>query len=303
MTRQLAALWIAILVSWPAFAQLEPPDTTIRTEQVAPGIYVLYGQGGNIGVSAGADGVFLIDDQYAFMTPSVVAALRELKAEPPRFVLNTHWHSDHTGGNENHAKGGALIVAHDQVRARMSTDQFLSFVQSAVPASPAGALPVVTFNDAVTFYLNGDEIHGTYVPHAHTDGDVIVHFRKANVIHAGDLFFRFYPFIDISSRGSVSGLLAGVDRILGMADDNTRIIPGHGPLANRADLAAYREMLAVTSGRIRDLIVAGKTVDEVVAAAPNADYDQQWGWAFITPERYSRMLYELIDKELKPDRT
>jgi len=303
MYRQLTAFWIALLVPAAAFAQLQPPDTTIRTEQVAPGIYMLIGRGGNIGVSTGPDGVFLIDDQYAPMTSSVVAALRELDAGPPRFVLNTHWHGDHTGGNENLAKEGSLLIAHDQVRARLSTDQFVTFLQVAVPASPAAALPVVTFSDEISFHLNGDEIRGSYAPHAHTDGDVFVTFRKANVIHAGDLFFRFYPYIDISAGGSVSGMIAAVDRILAMSDENTRIIPGHGPLANRADLVGYRQMLMVTSGRIRDLVVAGKTVEEVVAAAPNADYDLKWAWTFITAERYSRMLYELIDKELNPGRT
>jgi glyoxylase-like metal-dependent hydrolase (beta-lactamase superfamily II) len=282
MLRRLTAIGLAMLAP-AAIAQLTPPDTTIHTEQVAPGIYMLIGQGGNIGVSTGADGTFLIDDQYAPMTPSVIAALKDL--------------------NENLAKEGAVLVAHDQVRARMSSAQFISLVQSAVPASPQAALPIVTFNDAVTFYLNGDEIHGTYSPHAHTDGDVFVHFRKANVIHAGDLFFRFYPFIDISSGGSIAGLIAGVDRILAIADDKTRIIPGHGPLANRVDLVEYRQMLMTTSGRIRELMKAGKTADEIVAAAPNADYDQEWAWGFITPERYIRMVYELLESELNPGRT
>jgi len=298
----IAALTLAAVAEL-ALAQLTPPDVTVQTEAVAPGIYMLVGRAGNIGVSTGPDGVFLIDDQYAPMTPSIVAALQKLNAGPPRFVLNTHWHGDHTGGNENLAKEGSLVIAHDQVRARMSSDQFVAFLQSAVPASPQAALPVVTFNDGISLHLNGDEIRGRYAPNAHTDGDVFVTFRRANVIHAGDLFFRFYPYIDISSGGSVPGMIAAVDRILTMADDRTRIIPGHGPIANRADLVEYREMLVVTSGRIRDLVAAGKTVEEVVAAAPNADYDAKWAWTFITAERYSRMLYELIEKELKPDRT
>ncbi len=300
--RQLATIWL-LIPALAASAQTAPPDTTIRTEQVAPGIYMLMGQGGNIGVSTGVDGVFLIDDEYAPMTPAVIAALRALDAGTPRFVLNTHWHSDHTGGNENLAQQGSLLVAHDQVRARMNSEQFVSLIQRAVPASPQAALPVVTFNDAVSFHLNGDEVRGIHAPNAHTDGDVFVHFRKANVIHAGDLFFRFYPFIDISSGGSIAGLIAALDRILAIADDETRIIPGHGPLANRADLAEYRRMLLSTSGRIRDMVKAGRTLDEILAAAPNADYDRQWGWAFITPERYTRMIHELVEREINPDRS
>ncbi len=292
-----------LILAFGAAAQSPPPDTAIRTEQVAPGIYMLAGQGGNIGVSAGVDGVFLIDDQYAPMTFSVIAALRGLDLGNPRFVLNTHWHGDHTGGNENLAKEGALLIAHDQVRARMSTDQFVSFLQNSVPASPPLALPVVTFNDAVSLHLNGDEIRATFAPQAHTDGDVFVHFLKANVIHTGDLFFRFYPYIDFDSGGSLAGLITGVDRILAIADDKTRIIPGHGPLANRADLIEYRQMLLTTSGRIRELVKAGKTADEIVAAVPNADYDQKWGWVFITPERYTRMMYELVQREISPGRT
>lgn len=294
---------VLTLAASPAVAQLKPPDLTVHSEQVAPGIHVLFGNGGNIGVSTGADGVFLIDDQYAPLTPAVIAALKDLGAGVPRFVLNTHWHGDHTGGNENLAKEGAIIIAHDQVRARMGSNQFLSFLQSAVPASPPAALPILTFGDAVTLHLNGDEIHATHVEHAHTDGDVIVRFRQANVIHAGDVFFRYYPFIDSGSGGSVQGVIAAVDRILAMADDRTRIIPGHGPLASRADLVAYREMLAVTSGRIRELVRAGKTVEEVLAARPNADFDPAWAWTFITAERYTEMLYELIAKELSPGRT
>ena len=284
-------------------AQSPPADTTISSVEVTPGIYMLVGQGGNIGVSTGPDGTFLIDDQYAPMTPAIIATLKDLNVAMPRFVLNTHWHGDHTGGNENLGKAGAVVVAHEQVRARMSAEQFSKFLGNTTPASPPAALPVITFNDAITFYLNGDEIHGAFVPHAHTDGDVFVHFRKANVIHTGDIFFRYYPFIDIDSGGSLTGLIAAIDRILAIADDKTRIIPGHGPLANRADLVEYREMLTTTSGRIRDLMKAGKTADEIVAAAPNADYDKKWTWVFITPERYTRMIYGLLDRELNPGRT
>jgi glyoxylase-like metal-dependent hydrolase (beta-lactamase superfamily II) len=289
MRSLLAALILAALTG-AAFAQ--DPEATIRTEQVAPGIYVLYGSGGNIGVSAGPDGVFLIDDQYAVLTAKITEALAKIAPEPPRFVLNTHWHGDHTGGNENLAGMGTLIVAHDNVRRRMSTEQFSSFFDRATPASPGKALPVVTFNDSLSLFLNGDEIRGTHVARAHTDGDVFIHFRNANVIHTGDLVFAGrYPFIDLDSGGTVDGVIAAVDRMLALADDATRIIPGHGEVTDKAGLAAYREMLATASGRVRELAKAGRTVDEVIAARPNADYDERQAWEFITPERFVRLLY------------
>ena len=293
----LAASAFLVLAS-TAEAQLQQPEVTITTENVAGGVYVLFGQGGNIGVSVGDDGVFVIDDQFAPLTPKIQAALAELHPEPARFVLNTHWHFDHTGGNENFGNAGAVIIAHDNVRARMSVPQMMEFFERAVPASPPGALPVVTFNDSASFHMNGDEIRAIHVARAHTDGDVIVHFRKANVLHAGDTYFNGkYPFIDLDSGGSIAGLLGAIDAMLALADAETRIIPGHGPVSGRADLEAYRKMLVETTTRVRTLRAEGKTADEVVASVPNADYDATWGTSFINGERYVRMLFALMEKE------
>jgi cyclase len=281
-----------VSVALAGAAMAQDADVTVRSESVGPGVHVLYGSGGNIGVSTGADGVFLIDDQYAVMTAKITEALAGLSSEPPRFVLNTHWHGDHTGGNENLATSGTLVVAHDNVRVRMGAEQFSKFFERTTPPSAAAALPVVTFSDSVSFFLNGDEIRGIHVAQAHTDGDVFIHFRKANVIHTGDLVFAgMYPFIDLDSGGTVDGVVAAVDRMLGLADGATRIIPGHGQVTDKAGLAAYREMLVATSGRVRALVRAGKTEDEVLAANPNADFDAKLAWAFITPERYARILY------------
>ena len=289
----------ALLVATPAaFAQLQPPDVTIRTEKVAEGIYVLFGNGGNIGLSVGDDGVFLIDDQYAPVTPRIDAAIRALKDASPRFVLNTHWHGDHTGGNENFGKMGAVIVAQDNVRLRMSVPQFMKFFGRATPASPPAALPIVTFSESVTFWFNGDEIRAFHVAPAHTDGDVVVHFVKADVIHMGDVYMRFFPFLDVDSGGSVVGAIAAVDRIVGIAGPATKIIPGHGPVANRNDLQEYRDMLAVISGRIRALLQAGKTADEIVATRPTAEYDAKWQSGFIDGEKFTRMLVNDLQREL-----
>ncbi len=280
----------SLFLAQVANAQLKPPDTSIRTEQVAPGVYMLMGNGGNLGVSVGDDGVFLIDDQYAPSTPAIDAAIRKLKDVSPRFVLNTHWHGDHTGGNENLGKAGAVIVAQDNVRTRMSVPQFTSFFDRKTPASAPGALPVVTFSETVTFWFNGDEIHAFHVAPAHTDGDVIVHFRKANVFHMGDTFFRSYPFIDVDSGGSVVGMIGAADRVLAMAGPATKIIPGHGPLATPAELKEFRDMLADVSGRVRSLMRDGKSMDEIVAAKPTAAYDAKWKSGFIDGERLTRML-------------
>jgi glyoxylase-like metal-dependent hydrolase (beta-lactamase superfamily II) len=293
----LAAAVLAAIVGAPATAQPQP-EVKITTEKLAEGIYVLFGNGGNIGVSVGSDGVFIIDDQFAPLTPAINAAIAELDPGKVRFVLNTHWHYDHVGGNENYGKTGAVIIAQDNVRARMSVPQVMEFFKQEVPASPPAALPVVTFNDSVSLHLNGDEVRAVHVANAHTDGDAIIHFRKANVIHAGDAYFNsMYPFIDVESGGSIKGTLAAVDVMLSMADDRTRIIPGHGAVSGRAGLEAFRKMLVDTSTRVRTLKTAGKSVEEIVAMAPNADYDRIWAGAFINGETYIGMLYQLLERE------
>lgn len=296
-----AAMLVLAAAAAAAQEQVEP---AVTAEAVAPGVWVLYGNGGNIGVSAGPDGVFLIDDQYANLTPAVEQALAGIAPSPPRFVINTHWHHDHTGGNENLAAKGSVIVAHDNVRMRMSTEQFSEFFQRATPPSPAGALPVITFSDSLSLHVNGDELRGVHVLHAHTDGDVIVHFRRLNVIHTGDLMFHgMYPFIDLDAGGSVDGVIAGVDRLLDLADAETRIIPGHGKVTDRRGLEDYRSMLVTTRDRMRERVKAGRTLDEVLAEKPFADYDGTLSWPFITAERYLRILYRDAVRALSPGRT
>jgi cyclase len=297
-------LLAVVLTTFATIAAAQDAPPPLEAAQVAPGVHVLYGQGGNIGVSSGRDGLFLIDDQYANLTDRVVEALTRISPQQPRFVLNTHWHGDHTGGNENLAARGSVIVAHDRVRERMSAENFSEFFQRATPPSPPGALPVVTFNDSLSLHVNDDELRAIHVQAAHTDGDVFIHFRKANVIHTGDLVFAgMYPFIDIDSGGTVAGVIAAVDRMLALADEGTRVIPGHGKVTDRAGLESYRQLLAVTSARMRELVQAGRTLDEVLAAKPFADHDAQLAWAFITAERYIRILYRDAARELSAGRT
>jgi cyclase len=291
--RRLAWSLGCLLIAPPAAAVAQQNFDTIqvRTTKVGEGVYMLTGAGGNLGVSAGADGVILIDDQFAPLSDKIKAAIAAVGG-PIRFLLNTHWHGDHTGGNENFAKGGVVIVAHENVRHRMSVEQFIAAFNQHVPASPAGALPVVTFTDAVTFYLNGDSINVFHVPPAHTDGDAIIWFRHANVVHMGDTFFNGrYPLIDLSSGGSVDGMVGAADRVLGMVDANTKIIPGHGPLGDRTALQAYRTMVATVRDRIKRAVAAGQTLAQVQASKPTADFDAVWGKGSITPERFVEIVY------------
>ncbi|MDX1646193.1 MAG: MBL fold metallo-hydrolase [Longimicrobiales bacterium] len=255
-------------------------DVEIQTIEVAEGVYMLMGRGGNIGVSVGDDGVFLIDDQFAPLTDQILAAIAEITDEPVRFVFNTHWHGDHTGGNENLGEAGALIVAHDNVRQRMSAEQILERIgrpPSTTPASPTGALPVVTFSEDVSFHLNGGELHAFHVANAHTDGDAIVHFQAANVVHMGDTFFRGrFPFIDTASGGSIDGLIAAVGEALSVMDPDTRIIPGHGALATREDLRVYADALKEMRDAVAGLMARGMSLEEIQAERPIRAYAALW---------------------------
>ena len=280
-----------LLGSAPAHAQ-DFSKVEIKTQKLADGVYMLEGSGGNIGVGVGEDAAFLIDDQYAPLTPKILAAMAKLTDKPVKFVLNTHWHFDHTGGNENLGKAGSIIVAHENVRRRMSTDQFIAAFKQKIDASPKAALPVVTFADAVSLHLNGDDIHAFHVASAHTDGDTIVLFRKANVIHMGDVFFNLmYPFIDLSSGGSIDGTIVAVERALGMIDDKTRVIPGHGPLTDRAGLKAYRDALVGIRDAVRAGIQSGKTLPQIQEGKPSAKFDDVWGKGFLKPEQFVETVF------------
>jgi len=295
MTRAFATVLAvcALLAPAAAVAQRDFSKVEITTRQVADGLYVLEGAGGNMAVSVGEDAVFLVDDQYAPLTEKIVAAIAKLTPKPVRFVLNTHWHGDHTGGNENLGRAGAIVVAHDNVRRRMSVEQFNEIFGSKTPPSSRGSLPVVTFSGGtVTFHLNGEELRAIHAPKAHTDGDTLVHFVKADVIHSGDIVWNgLYPFIDVSSGGSVEGTIAACDLMLRMSTERTRIIAGHGPsIVSPADVRAYRDMLATVSGRVKALVAQGKTLEDIKAAKVSADFDDKWGKGFIKPERFAEML-------------
>jgi cyclase len=281
----------------PALAQQDFAGVEIETIPVADGVYMLVGQGGNIGLSVGDDGAFLVDDQYAPLTERILAAVREVGGGDVKFVVNTHWHGDHTGGNENLRGEGAIIFAHENVRARMSTEQFLAAFNQRVPPSPSGALPVVTFPDQMTFHWNDKTVHVYHVPNAHTDGDSIVHYTDRNAFHMGDIFFNgMYPFIDVSSGGSLPGMVAAVETVLERADEDSRIIPGHGPLANTEDLRGYHEMLSDVHDRILSLIERGMSEDEVVTANPTEPWEAEYGGGFMSAENFTRFAYQSMTR-------
>ena len=292
MPSVLAALLLAqAKPNFPPAPTPPPPNPEIRVERIAPGVAVLFGRGGNIGVSYGSDGNILIDDQYAPATERVIAAVRTLDADPIRFVINTHWHGDHTGGNENLGRGGTIIFAHDNVRLRMTMEQLVR--GERVPPSPAGALPVITFSEDMTFHLNGDDIRVMHVDHAHTDGDSLIHWTRANVLHMGDTFFNgLLPFIDLDSGGSIDGAIAAAESGLRLANDGTRIIPGHGPLARRADLVAYVAMLRDVRTRVATAIRQRRTLPQIQALRIADGYGRPG--AFISPESFIETVYRSL---------
>ncbi len=275
-----------VMATAPALAQNDFSEVEIKTTSVAEGVYMLQGAGGNIGLSVGEDGAFLIDDQFAPLNEKILAAVAAVTDKSVEFVLNTHYHGDHTGGNELLGKSGAHIVAHDNVRVRLA---------KAKAGTPAAALPVITFSDTTTFHWNDQEIYIFHPENAHTDGDAIVHFRNLNIVHMGDAMFSGrYPYIDIDAGGSLEGYIASLESVAAMIGDNVKVIPGHGPLSSKADIERSIVMLKDVRTRIAALIDEGLDEDAAVAADPLADLNEEWAWRFITGEKMVRTAYKSL---------
>jgi glyoxylase-like metal-dependent hydrolase (beta-lactamase superfamily II) len=298
MRPSLVAFALAFALAAPAAAQdVDFEQVRIETLPLADGLHMLVGQGGNIVVSTGPDGPVLVDDQFAPLAPKIEAAVRVLQDRPVRFVINTHWHGDHTGGNEPFGKGGALIVAHANVRRRMSKQQFIAAFQREVPPAPVAALPVVTFDDGVTLHWNGQEIAVEHVDPAHTDGDALVWFRKAGVVHTGDTYVSgAFPFVDVSSGGRLAGILASAERVLGEAGPATKIVPGHGALSNPAELGAWRQMLVVVRDRVNAALAAGKSLEAFQAERPLEDLEARYAKGFLTAERFLAIVWSDLSR-------
>jgi glyoxylase-like metal-dependent hydrolase (beta-lactamase superfamily II) len=284
---------LAMLTAASVSAQWE--DVEIKSQPLSGSVHMLTGRGGNLAASFGPDGIVLVDDQYAPLSDRILAALRDISAEPVRFVINTHVHPDHTGGNEQMGQTGAVIVAHDNVRSRLTREQFIEFYQYRAPPAPPAALPVVTFNDRSTVHLNGEAVEIHHVSRAHTDGDSLVRFVDSRVLHVGDVFFNgTYPFIDLSNGGSVRGLVAAVEYASGLCGEGFRVIPGHGPLSDCAGLAAYGTMLNTIMGRIEQQIEAGDTLEAVRQARPTAEFDAEWGGGNITADIFVEFIHRSL---------
>jgi glyoxylase-like metal-dependent hydrolase (beta-lactamase superfamily II) len=277
---------IGCLIALPGAAQ-DFSTVEIETVPVTDGVYMLVGQGGNIGLSVGDDGAMIIDTQYAPLTDKIQSAVTAAGGGEIQLVINTHWHGDHTGGNANFGNAGAMIMAHTNVRVRLA---------AADDAQPAG-FPKVTFPDRARIFWNGNAVDLIHVLPAHTDGDTIVHFTNRNAFHMGDTFFNgTYPFIDVDSAGSFDGLIAAGEQVIAMANDATRIIPGHGPLADKADLEEWIGILKTIRGRFQSLIDDGMSADEVVAAGVTSEWDQQMGAGFMNPENFTRLAYQSLTR-------
>ena len=275
--------------------QFEPQ---IRTTKLTDKLYVLDGAGGNVAVFVWDDGVLLVDDKLASTSAQVEAAVGAITPKPIRFVVNTHWHPDHRGGNAALAGGGAVIVAHENVRRRMSVGGFVAVFGRNSAASPPQALPIVTFTRDVTFHLGGEEISVVHVEPAHTDGDSFVRFRTANALHMGDCYLNgSYPVIDYSNGGSYTGTIVAADAALAMADGATRIIPGHGPVSSERELRDWRDMLVAILGAVKHAVSSGKNLQQVKRERPTREWDADFPTSFVTSDHVVEEAYREVTAE------
>ncbi|MDI3255930.1 MAG: MBL fold metallo-hydrolase [Bacillota bacterium] len=271
-------------------------NTPIKVTKLRENLFLLQGVGGNMLAQTGPDGTLLIDSSASTAAPHIREALQGLNAPPLKLLVNTHWHYDHTDGNAAlHDSTGVFIIAHENTRKRLSTPQEIAFMQMHFAPDPPAALPQQTFTDHQKIFLNNDELHLVHFPPAHTDTDIYIHFVNANVLHAGDTFFNgFYPFIDGSTGGNLRGMVRAAETCLALADNETKIVPGHGPLGDKASLQRYHAMLSDVADKVEKLKASGKSREEVVAARPTSKYDAEWGKGLLSPDQFAALAYQTL---------
>jgi len=288
-------LLVAVLFASATAATAQDNEVEFTNFQLSDTIYMLRGRGGNVGISTGEDGLYIIDDQVRPITEQLLEAIHEISDKPIRFVINTHYHGDHVGGNETIGGEGAVIIAHDNIRKRMTTEQVSIFMDSTTPPYAEGALPVLTFNDRMSLHLNGESATAYYVANGHTDGDSIIHFPASNVIHMGDMYFNgLYPYVDLDAGGAIQGMIAAADLALSLADESTNIIPGHGPLATKQDLTGYRDFLVKARDNVQALIDQGMDLEQAIEAKPTAEWDDTLGEVWISPHQFVTFIYNSL---------
>lgn len=296
----LVVLFVSVISSQPAPVEAqEQREIQIETTPLGENVYMLSSHaGGNVGAFVSEDGVVLIDSDYAGLHRKVADAISKLSDKPVHTVINTHWHFDHVQGNVGFAEKGSRIIAHKNVRERMAVDQRIDILDYDVPASPAIALPTLVYESSMTLYQGDERIRIIHAPHAHTDGDSIVFFEKANVVHAGDLFFNCgYPFIDATNGGNIDGMIAAIEKVLTLCDEKTRIIPGHGPLASKPDVETYLTVLRDFRAIVAAEMKKGKDMETIQTEKPTAELDEKWGKLFFPPELFTEMVYLSLSKK------
>lgn len=289
---------VAVGLSY-AYAR-EQPEVRVESQQLAKNLYLLMDSGGmgNTTVLVGDDGVLMVDTKVTGTVDRLMGKIHELSEKPIRFAILTHWHFDHIGGNEKVAETGAAIFAHENVRKRMGMAHDMKVLNVKVPPAPESARPLMTYSKDTTFHLNGEDVKVFHIKPGHTDGDSVVFYQKANVIHMGDLYFEgMYPYIGIYSGGSINGMIDVIHQVLPMMDENTKVVPGHGPLSNVTKLREYVSMLTEIRDKISRLMKQGKTMEEVVAAKPTGAFDDKWGKGLLSPDRFAALVY----MDLSPD--
>ena len=276
----------AMATSALAQNQADFSKVEIKTTKLSDKFYTLEGQGGTIGALVGPDGVFLVDTQFAPLTEKIVAAVKKISPSPIKFIVNTHVHGDHTGGNENFAKLGATIFSRDQLRARLARPA------GNAAAAPPAALPVVTYDGPITVHMNGEDIQLIPIRVAHTDGDTLVRFPGLDILMTGDYYRSVgYPNIDRANGGTLNGMLEGLGTTIGLAGPNTKIIPGHGAMVDRVAVTAHRDMILAVRDKVAQMVKQGKTAQEIIAAKPTAEFDSKIEQAAMTSERFINQLY------------